>query len=373
LFALKLKEVNSGRECSLIPRLDIKCAEDEQEVDGKCTPRPKCAVAEGFWLDSSSKCRKKALMAAKVSSDSLRIKLTKSRSTRTLTSTIEVRLTSGDVDSAERVFWTAMSSAGWLRLGQASGTVYTDASVALVSAVADATGLNDTFTSGPLNTIVRINSTMRTAGPNVVFQNATDELWMAVELTIVAEVSLPHSAVVVQTGDGAVLADSGSVTVGSSLLVRVNAMDYEGLAINRPDLRMTLSLLSSDGRVAKHASLLFVTGSTYGAEITGSWILDPGSFGLNVSSADSHLTIRFEATQQDPKLIYLVAGLSVVAALLLLLAVFLVYRGQGSWRTRVTKVLMPIVNVGNVALEVWDITSATGNSPSGGSLSKCRG
>jgi hypothetical protein len=118
---------------------------------------------------------------------------------------------------------------------------------------------------------------------------------------------------------------------------------------------MTLSLISSDGRVAKRASLLFVTGSTYGAEITGSWILDPGSFDLNVSSADSHFAIRFEAVQQDPKLIYLAAGLSVVAALLLLLAVFLVYRGQGSWRTRVTKVLMPIVSVGNVALEVWDI------------------
>ncbi len=354
-FALKLKKANSTQECSLIPRLDIKCAEDEQEVDGKCTPRPKCAISEGFWLDSSSKCKKKALMAAKVASDSLRIKLTKSRSTPTLTSTIEVRLTSGDVDSAERVFWTAISSADWLRLGHASGTVYIDASVAIVSAVADATGLSDTFTSGPLNTIVTITSTMRTAEPNVVFQNATDKLLMAVELTIVAEVWLPHSAVVVQTGDGVALTDRGSVPVGSSLSVRVNTVDYEGLAITRPDLRMTLSLVSSDGRVAKRASLLFLTGSTYGAEITGSWILDPGSFGLSVGNADSDFTIRFEAVEQDPKLIYLAAGLSVVAALLLLLAVFLVYRGQGSWRMRVTKVLMPIVSVGNVALEVWDI------------------
>jgi hypothetical protein len=76
---------------------------------------------------------------------------------------------------------------------------------------------------------------------------------------------------------------------------------------------------------------------------------------LELSGTDSQLAIRFEVVQQDRKVIYFAAGLSAAAAVLLLLAAFLVYRGHGSLKARATKVLLPIVNVGNVALEVWDV------------------
>jgi hypothetical protein len=99
LFALKLKKVNSTQECSLIPGLEVTCGQDEQEVAGQCR---RCPLTEGFWQDKNKQCKRKALMAVKVASDSLRILLTKSLSTPTVTSTIEVRLTSGDVESTER-------------------------------------------------------------------------------------------------------------------------------------------------------------------------------------------------------------------------------------------------------------------------------
>jgi hypothetical protein len=188
-----------------------------------------------------------------------------------------------------------------------------------------------------------------------LFENGTSSLELVVEVTIVAEVSLPHSEVVVRTAEQDIVGDGGSVTAGSSLSVRVNAMDFEGLAITRPDLRITMSLSTSDARFAKRASLLFVSGSTYGGEIPGSWVPDPGNFGLSLSGTDSEFGIHFEVVQQDRKVIYLATGLSAVVAVLLLCAAFLVYRSHGSWRSRVTKVLMPILNVANVALEVWDI------------------
>jgi hypothetical protein len=370
LFALKLKKVNSTQECSLIPGLEVTCGQDEQEVDGKCIPRPKCAVTEGFWLDSSSKCKKKALMAAMVASDKLLVKLLKSRSAPTSESTIEVRLARGDVDSTEPIVWVARSSAGWLRLCNTTGSVYSNAPVAAVGVFVDATGLHDTFTTGPLNATIEITSSMPAANSSSsVFERGSRVLEMVAELTIVAEVELVPSDVSVQTLDGgrlsigAAAATEGrseifvitdEVAVGSTLIVTVKAFDYERLPISRPGVQIGMNL-SMGGVWKGAANLLYLTANEYRAGITGSGILDPGSYVILVSSAGSHFAIRFEAVQQDPKLIYLAAGLSAVAALLLLLAVFLVYRGQGSWRTRVTKVLMPIVNVGNVALEVWDI------------------
>jgi hypothetical protein len=360
-FALKLRKANSTQECSLIPKLEVKCDSGELEVAGRCQS---CPESEGFWLDAKgSQCKKKPRIEVKAASKKLSIKHVKARRSEDgIKATVEVRLTSGDIDAtpADRIAWLATSSAQWLRLGRTDGTVDSKDPVAEFAVLIDATGFRDTYNASasgqqPLFGTITVTSSMRDKRTDL-FEDGTHSMALPVELTIeAAPVLRRDDVVVVQTADGAVLADGGSVTVGSSLLVRVNAMDYERLPINRPDLRLTLSLFSSDGRVAKRVSLLFVTGSTYVSEITGSWILDPGSFGLNVSSADSHFAIRFEAVRQDPKLIYLAAGLSVMAALLLVLAVFLVHRGHGSWKTRVTKVLMPILNVGNVALEVWDI------------------
>jgi hypothetical protein len=143
LFALKLKKANSTQECSLIPRLEVTCGQDEQEVAGQCR---RCPLTEGFWQDKNKQCKRKALMAVKAASDRLLVTLSKSRSAPTSSSTIEVRLARGDVDSTEPIVWAARSLAGGLRLGNTTGTVYSNAPVAAVGVVVDATGLEDTFT-----------------------------------------------------------------------------------------------------------------------------------------------------------------------------------------------------------------------------------
>jgi hypothetical protein len=199
-FALKLRKANSTQECSLIPRLEVTCGQDESQVAGQCR---RCPLTEGFWQDKNKQCKKKALMAVKAASDGLLVKLSKSRSAPTSSWTIEVRLVRGDIDSSEPIVWAASTSTGWLRLVNTTGTVYSNAPVAAVGVVVDATGLIDTFTTGPLNATIVLSSSMPAAdSSSAVFELKSSVLEMVAELTIVAEVELIPSDVSVQTLDG---------------------------------------------------------------------------------------------------------------------------------------------------------------------------
>ena len=322
-FALKLKKVNSTQECSLIPRLDIKCAEDEQEVDGACTPRPKCAVAEGYWQDAKKQCKKKALMAVKAARDGLLVKLLKSRSAPTSSWTIEVRLVRGDIDSSEPIVWAARTSAGWLRLVNTIGTVYSNAPVAAVGVVVDATGLIDTFTTGPLNATIVLTSSVPSAdSSSAVFELKSSVLEMVAELTIVAEVELIPSDVLVQTFDGGRLSTTGAaaatdskifavtdeVAAGSKLIVTVKAFDYERLPISRPGVQIGMNL-SMGGVWKGAANLLYLTANEYRAEVPA--MQDAGSYDLIVSSSTRSVTLRFTVSGSKQAL-YIAAGISSV-------------------------------------------------------------
>ena len=153
----------------------------------------------------------------------------------------------GDVDSTEPIVWAARGSAGWLRLINTTGTVYSNAPVAAVGVVVDATGLIDTFTTGPLNATIVLSSSMPAAdSSSAVFELKSSVLEMVAELTIVAEVELIPSDVLVQTFDGSRLSTTGvaaatdskivtitdEVAAGSKLIVTVKAFDYERLPIS---------------------------------------------------------------------------------------------------------------------------------------------
>jgi hypothetical protein len=321
LFALKLKKVNSTQECSLIPRLDIKCAEDEQEVAGQCR---RCPLTDGFWQDKNKQCKKKALMAVKAARDGLLVKLLKSRSAPTSSLTIEVRLVRGDVDSTEPIVWAARSSTGWLRLGNSTGTVYSNAPVAAVDVVVDATGLNDTFTTGPLNATVELTSSMPAANlSRSVFERGSSVLEMVAELTIVAEVELIPSDVSVQTFDGGQLSIGAAaaaerrseifvitdeVAAGSKLTVTVKAFDYERLPISRPDVQIGMNL-SMGGVLKGAANLFYLTANEYRAEVPA--MQDAGSYDLIISGSTGSLTLRFTVSSSKQAL-YIAAGISSV-------------------------------------------------------------
>jgi hypothetical protein len=323
-FALKLRKANSTQECSLIPRLEVTCGQDELEVAGRCR---RCPLTEGFWQDTNKQCKKKPLMAVKAATDRLVIQLFKSRSVPTSSSTIEVRLVRGDVDSAEPIVWAARSSAGWLRLGNTSGTVYSNAPVAAVGVVVNASGMEDTFTTGPLNATIELTSSMPAAdSSSSVFEQKSSVLEMVAELRIVAEVELIPSDLTVQilgggtlhTGTGAATGSSYVVTIdeevpaGSKLIVTVKAFDYARLPISRPDARISMNLymnLSMDGVWKGAANLLYVTANEYRAEVPA--IQDAGSYELIISSITGSVTLRFTVSSSKQAL-YIALGISSV-------------------------------------------------------------
>jgi hypothetical protein len=238
--------------------------------------------------------------------------------------TIEVRLARGDVDPSEPIIWAARSSAGWLRLGNINGTVNSNAPVAVVGVVVNAAGLNDTFTTGPLNATIELTSSMPAANSSSsVFERGSSALEMVAELTIVAEVELVPSDVSVQTLDGGRLSIGAAaaterrseifvitdeVAVGSKLIVSVKAFDYERLPISRPGLQIGMNL-SMGGVWKGAANLLYLTANEYRAEVPATQ--DAGSYDLIISSRTGSVTLRFTVSSSKQAL-YIALGITSV-------------------------------------------------------------
>jgi uncharacterized protein with PQ loop repeat len=93
--------------------------------------------------------------------------------------------------------------------------------------------------------------------------------------------------------------------------------------------------------------------NTYHAELPSSWISESGPYTLWIDGGA--VAIHFVAAESSKNQVYLAGGLSAVGAVLLIVFVVLVYRGQGSWKKRAEKVAMPVFSVGTIAVEVWDV------------------
>jgi hypothetical protein len=221
---------------------------------------------------------------------------------------IEVRLVSGDVEATGKIVWTASSSISWLQLRSTTGTVYTGAPYVPVEVVTDATGLKDTFATGPLNGSIVVTSIMPVAGLSSVFENETGHLTMPVELKIVAEIDIDSSELKLETDDGSVLLDDQigmrpdseiEVAEDGKLTATFKAFDYERFPIVRPDLRIEIRLryLGENGiKDLGRTGLLFLTDNVYRAEVPGKWLTEPGNYHLIIASnltelGNDHLSI----------------------------------------------------------------------------------
>jgi hypothetical protein len=221
---------------------------------------------------------------------------------------IEVRLVSGDVEATGKIVWTASSSISWLQLRSTTGTVYTGAPYVPVEVVTDATGLNDTFATGPLNGSVVVASIMPVAGLSSVFENETGHLTIPVELEIVSDIDIDSSELKLQTDDGSVLLDVQigkrpdseiEVAEDGKLTATFKAFDYERFPIVRPDLRIEIRLryLGENGiKDLGRTGLLFLTDNVYRAEVPGKWLTEPGNYHLIIASnltelGNDHLSI----------------------------------------------------------------------------------
>jgi hypothetical protein len=180
--------------------------------------------------------------------------------------------------------------------------------VAAVGVVVDATGLEDTFITGPLKATIAFTSNMPSAIQDHVFEQGSNELAMIVELSIISDVSLELKDVTVQTADASALGAGGEVAVGSKLIVTVVAFDYERLPISRRDLQIGMNL-SMGGVWKGAANLLYLTANEYRAEVPA--IPDAGSYDLIISSSTGSVTLRFTVSGSKQAL-YIALGISSV-------------------------------------------------------------
>ena len=290
-------------------------------------------------------------MAVQAARDTLAVVLKKSLGRSNLSATVEIRLVSGDVDAESVVQWTAISSSEWLVLAQSSGTVTSANPAMTIDVVLIGSGQNDTSISGPLRSSIAVASTMR--GGSELFERGTSFLEMAVEVMIEAAVRLTSADVRVQDLDGNDVVGGSEVVTGSALILTARAFDVDRLQICRTAMQIQVELSRLSGANNNSLPLQHRDGNTYYAMLPSSWLGDPGHYTLWIDGGA--VTIRFMAVQTSQNQIYLAAGLTAVAAVLVMISTILVRRAQGSLKQRVQKVLMPVFSVGTVALEVWDV------------------
>jgi hypothetical protein len=230
-------------------------------------------------------------MAFKAASNKLFITHSKARLTPEYSTTIEVRLASGDVDGISAVEWTADSSVGWLRLGERNGTVDSGNPVVQVSLAMDSTGLNDTGSTLPLYANVTLVSRMAGSERSDLFENGTHMLTMEVQVSILAEPSMDLSKMRLQQSSGDDLINGGSVAPGDTLTISATVFDYEELPISRPGLLLSVTLTGGDA--TNVLTMRHMDSNTYRGEVPGSWIENPGEYRLFISSGTDR-TNRFD-------------------------------------------------------------------------------
>ena len=257
-FALSLQysaesSDSAPKQCSLVASLVVECGADEQEIDGECIPRTSCLDANGFWFDVATRqCKKKPLMTVMASYAKLAITVMKTRENPTMTAQADVRLASGDVDPDDesRIVWTARSTATWLKLAKArvSGTLDSDEPAVAVGVTVDATGLDDTFESGPYTSSILIASTMGALQRSDLFEKNSQSLAMVVELSVLGVPYLVSDGatqdVVFQKRDTTLLADGEALSTQDELTIVVNAFDFERRPIRRGELHITWTLIA---------------------------------------------------------------------------------------------------------------------------------
>jgi hypothetical protein len=182
-------------------------------------------------------------MALKAASDRLVVTLVKTKKTKDVETSIEVRLASGDVDSVSPVSWTASTSASWLSLAEDRGIVNSASPVTELRVTMSAAGHADTSASGqPLRAILTVESRLQARSD--VFQNSTDRIEMQVELRVESALYILQEHVEIRKGDGSLLSFDAIATLRTvdTLSVTARAFDCETLPINRGGEALTLRI-----------------------------------------------------------------------------------------------------------------------------------
>jgi hypothetical protein len=126
-YDIELEE--GGSRCPLV-LVNVGCSPGYQAaggVNGTCLKDTTVCTADEWRDPTTNRCRRKAEMAVRSSSETLQMALVKTRTVTSATAQLEVRLKTGDIDAAAPITWTVSPSntdADWLSFSPSSGSVF---------------------------------------------------------------------------------------------------------------------------------------------------------------------------------------------------------------------------------------------------------
>jgi hypothetical protein len=289
-YEVELQE--AGSRCTLLSSVNVGCSEGyiaAGGTGGNCTKDLTQCIDTIQWRDPTThRCRQKPAVAVSGSSTDVAIIVVKTNKTKTTRGTVQVRLTSGDVDPSAPVHWTALlpPSTPWLTCNVLNGTVDGRTSTATFVVDADASGKKDTGGASPLRSTVTVTSTMNSANWPVPFMDGSDRRTIEVSVQVVAVAYLAESDITVSSKEDRQPLSLSRIPVATSLTVTVVTYDCDRLPIERDQqLKLRLWKSAAASSESRNITLLYAgNGCAFNAEIPGTALSDPGAYQLEVSS-----------------------------------------------------------------------------------------
>jgi hypothetical protein len=226
-------------------------------------------------------------VAVSGSSTDVSITVVKTNRTKTNSGTVQVRLTSGDIDPSAPVRWTAVlpPNTPWLSCNVLNGTVDGRSSTGTIVVDADASGEKDTGGASPLRSTINVASTMNSSNGPVQFLEGSDRRAIEVSVKVVAVAYLAKNDITVSSKEDRQPVTLSRIPVATSLVVTVVTYDCDRLLIER-DQQLKLRLWKSTAARSESRNITFVYAGngSFNAEIPGTALSDPGAYQLEVSA-----------------------------------------------------------------------------------------
>jgi hypothetical protein len=334
----------------------------------ECEPSNRCTGDDQYVDAKTLTCKQKPAMAVSGSSTVVSIRVRKTNRTKAESGTAEVRLTSGDVDPGAPVHWAAavpLQDASWLSCNLLNGTVDGKSPASRFQLSVDASGLNGTLSSS-----INVTSTIGSFSSNgsVMFVQGTDKLHLPVSVSVLAITYLRKEDVAISFKVDQTPVSLSSIPAGTSLRVAVETRDCDRLIVDRPDQQLRLVLSSSLGGYAPQKVALVYKecdrcAGLFEAELSGTWLSDPGTYVLEVRSEDSEdpsvVTLSFDTFDPSRAQIAQGAVVGTLGACIIAGMCFMIYRNP----KRAKQLLLSFVTTEFKMLftttsEVWDIVGA---------------
>jgi hypothetical protein len=287
-YEVELQE--AGSRCTLLSSVAVGCSEGYVAAggtDGNCTKdRTDCTADQ--WRDpTTNRCRQKPAVAVSGSSTDVSITVVKTNRTKTNRGTVQLRLTSGDVDPSAPVRWTAAlpRNSSWLSCKVANGQVDGQSTTSIFVVDANASGLKDTG-ANPLHSTITVASTMTSTNGSVQFLDGSDVRTIKVSVKVVAVAYLSQKDITISSKEDRQPVPLSRIPVATSLMVTVVTYDCDRLRIERDQqLKLRLWKSTAASSESRNITFLYAGNSSFNAEIPGTALSDPGAYQLEISAS----------------------------------------------------------------------------------------